>query len=183
RSRSTARLPRCWDRRSSWKAAAASKGESLGPENIYHMSVSIVCYDLSSNALGRAVVLAKLVPPMAAVRIVGLRSCASIWTPALDSGVEILAYPVDGAPTRAARREWLRAQIRGTRLIVSKVQWNSLSLALEAAGDAPPFWLDIDDFELGFVASRARRNPLLFGSPTFLRSALRGLRCERLAHS
>jgi glycosyltransferase involved in cell wall biosynthesis len=68
---------------------------------------------------------------------------------------------------------WLRTQIAGTRVIVSKPRTTSLGLTLLAGVPASRMLLDIDDWELGF--GRPAKTPPLFARVAQLASDVRSL--------
>ncbi|HKY37053.1 MAG TPA: glycosyltransferase [Polyangiaceae bacterium] len=119
--------------------------------------VTVICPNVSSNALGRSLLLAELLRDETDVEIVGVRQNAELWSPAQASSIPIRAYPL-----RSGRRHyfdavpWLR-EITGDRMvIVSKPVLQSLGLALLAgAGRKRGMLIDIDDWQTGFFQRRA----------------------------
>ncbi len=72
------------------------------------MKVSILCFDVSDNAMGRAWLLARLLEPVGAVEIIGPRFGASVWDPVADEPVPVRSRPGGPAPglRGAACRPW-----------------------------------------------------------------------------
>ena len=72
------------------------------------MKVSILCFDVSDNAMGRAWLLARLLEPIGAVEIVGPRFGAAVWEPVADEPVPVRSIPGGRLPAFAARacRPW-----------------------------------------------------------------------------
>ncbi|HEX9821713.1 MAG TPA: glycosyltransferase family 4 protein [Methylomirabilota bacterium] len=118
------------------------------------MKISILSFDLSDNATGRADLLARLLAPRWQVEVVGPRFGGSVWRPARDGVVPYRDLPVDGA-RRYPRfaRVWtdLAARADGDVLYASKPRATSYGAALLARrGRRRPLLLDIDDWEVGF---------------------------------
>jgi glycosyltransferase involved in cell wall biosynthesis len=114
-------------------------------------SVSILTFDLSDNATGRADLLARLLAPRYRVQIVGPRFGPAVWGPARASGIEHRA--VEGArhPRFAARLGTLARLADGDILYASKPRATSFGVGLLArARRRRPLVLDIDDWEVGF---------------------------------
>jgi len=115
---------------------------------------TIVCPDLSENCLGRALVLAELASSWGETRIVGFQMEDKIWEPARSVGFEIASYRLQRASDRFKATAWLRKQLSGTKVIVSKPRMTSFGFALLCGVSPRQMILDIDDWELG-LASRA----------------------------
>ena len=87
--------------------------------------VSILCPDLSSNALGRSLLLAALLREDRDVEILGVATGPELWRPALSvDDVPILRGPIVRNPRdlRSAVR-WLENAVRGDVLIVTFPRW------------------------------------------------------------
>ena len=114
--------------------------------------IAVVSHDASSNALGRALVLAELLDAAGATRVIGFGS--EIWRPAQTSrDVTILPMPRTTFGVRTAGRE-LRRSLAGATLIVA-CKTRLLSYGLSAVvRDGRPLILDIDDLEHAFVRRR-----------------------------
>src|SRR5207247_10421154 len=55
------------------------------------MKISVLCFDLSGNAAGRADLLARLLEPLGAVEVIGPRTGAGIWAPVAAGPVRYAA--------------------------------------------------------------------------------------------
>jgi glycosyltransferase involved in cell wall biosynthesis len=117
---------------------------------------TVVCSDLSENCLGRAQVLAEVLARFGPVQIVGPQLGHAVWPPARSSQVPISGIPLTSSFGLFESQSWLRQQLLGSRVVVTKPRSTSLGLAL-AAGVAPDkMLLDIDDWELGFMEPAER---------------------------
>ena len=118
------------------------------------MKISILAFDLSDNATGRADLLARLLAPRWEVEVVGPRFGDAVWPPALGGGVPHGALPIGRAaryPRFAGRWRELAARADGDVLYASKPRPTSYGAALLARRRRPrPLLLDIDDWEVGF---------------------------------
>ena len=115
------------------------------------MKVSILCFDLADNAIGRAELLARLLAPRYEVDVVGPQYADAVWSPVARSpiphhGVRSRRYPgfVRTLPD-------LLRLVDGDVIYASKPRPTSFGLGLLArTGRRRPLILDIDDWELGF---------------------------------
>ncbi|HET7341757.1 MAG TPA: glycosyltransferase family 4 protein [Methylomirabilota bacterium] len=118
------------------------------------MKISILAFDLSDNATGRAELLARLLACRWHVEIVGPRFGDGVWRPAADSPIAHRALAVGGAARYPAFRRHLRplaALADGDVLYASKPRATSFGIALRARRERPrPLLLDVDDWEVGF---------------------------------
>ena len=55
------------------------------------MKISVLCFDLSDNAAGRADLLARLLEPLGAVEVIGPRTGAGVWEPVAAGPVRYAA--------------------------------------------------------------------------------------------
>jgi glycosyltransferase involved in cell wall biosynthesis len=116
--------------------------------------ISILCHDLSDNALGRSFILGKALQRQCDVEIVGF-SKGGIWAPvATDPSV----------PFRLLTMRTLRAQLRELEAdlyyaVKPKLASYGLGMAL-ARHHRKPLLLDIDDWEMGFYRSAGLRQQL-----------------------
>jgi glycosyltransferase involved in cell wall biosynthesis len=117
---------------------------------------SVVCSDLSENCLGRALVLAEVLARFGSVQIVGPHLGPKLWQPALSSPLPIRGIPLTSSFGLYGARSWLREQLIGSRVIVTKPRSTSLGLALTAGVAPHQMLLDIDDWELGFMEPSER---------------------------
>lgn len=115
------------------------------------MKISIVSFDLSDNATGRADLLARLLAPRYEVEVVGPRFGAALWGPARGGDVAYRDVPAAHYPAFASRIRELLALIDGDVIYASKLRPTSFGLGLLArARRRRPLVLDIDDWEIGF---------------------------------
>jgi glycosyltransferase involved in cell wall biosynthesis len=118
------------------------------------VKISILTFDLSDNATGRADLLARLLAPIADVEVVGPRFGESLWGPARDGTVAHRDVPVGGArryPRFAGLWGRLAERADGDLLYASKPRATSYGVALLARRRRRrPLLLDIDDWEVGF---------------------------------
>ena len=118
------------------------------------MKISILAFDLSDNATGRADLLARLLAPRWQVEVVGPRFGDDVWRPARGGGVSYGALAVGGArryPRFAGHWRELAARADGDVLYASKPRPTSYGAALLARRRRRrPLLLDIDDWEVGF---------------------------------
>jgi glycosyltransferase involved in cell wall biosynthesis len=115
------------------------------------VKVSIVAFDLSDNATGRADLLARLLSPRYQVEVVGPRFAGEIWRPAREGAIGYRSISAPHYPAFAARVPALLDLIDGDFIYASKLRPTSFGLALLArARRRRPLLVDIDDWELGF---------------------------------
>jgi glycosyltransferase involved in cell wall biosynthesis len=118
------------------------------------VKISVLTFDLSDNATGRADLLARLLASRWEVEVVGPRFGESVWRPARDGGVAHVPVAVGGArryPRFAGLWRELLARADGDVLYASKPRPTSYGAALLARRRRPrPLLLDIDDWEVGF---------------------------------
>ena len=109
------------------------------------VKISLLSHDLSTNALGRAHVLARLLHQDHEVEIVGPASSGKIWSPLRGDATVPMRIIADAAPAAMA------AHASGDLLYSVKELPASLGVALEAQRQRPrPLIADVDDWELGF---------------------------------
>ena len=117
------------------------------------MKISILAFDLSDNATGRADLLARLLAPRWDVEVVGPRFGKRVWGPVAGGPIVHRALPMDQPryPRFASAWSALAAQADGDLLYASKPRPTSYGAALLARRRrARPLLLDIDDWEVGF---------------------------------
>jgi len=118
------------------------------------VKISILAFDLSDNATGRADLLARLLAPRWQVEVVGPRFGEDVWRPARGGDVSHGALAVGGArryPRFAGHWRELAARADGDVLYASKPRPTSYGAALLARRRRRrPLLLDIDDWEVGF---------------------------------
>ncbi len=115
------------------------------------MKVSVLAFDLSDNATGRADLLARLLAPRYEVEVVGPRFGDDVWRPARGGVVRYRARPGARWPRIGAALPALARLADGDVLLASKPRPTSFGVALLARRQRRrPLILDIDDWELGF---------------------------------
>jgi glycosyltransferase involved in cell wall biosynthesis len=120
-------------------------------------AVTLLCADLSTNALSRTALLAEILAGEADVRIVGTRFDKHIWPPATE--LKIPVVDIGGArwPRYLTRMKALRELLNGDVVIARKPLLSSFGIALGARRrTGVPVILDIDDDELAFRQPRGR---------------------------
>jgi glycosyltransferase involved in cell wall biosynthesis len=117
-------------------------------------TVSILVTDVSSNALSRAYLIAKLLEPEFKIHIIGRGSTDNIWAPICsDTSIEYRFYQVNSAVEFFCRRAAIaRHLVEGDIIYACKPLNMPFSLALQARKIlSKRFLLDIDDWEIGFL--------------------------------
>jgi glycosyltransferase involved in cell wall biosynthesis len=115
------------------------------------VKISVLAFDLSDNATGRAELLARLLAPRYQVTVVGPRFGPAPWAPLAGSSVEHRARPARRYPGFLADARALLPLVDGDVLYACKPRPSSYGLALAARRQRRrPLLLDIDDWELGF---------------------------------
>src|SRR5262249_3910733 len=118
------------------------------------VKISVLAFDLSDNATGRADLLARLLASRWEVEVVGPRFGDEVWTPARGGAVSHESLAVDGArryPRFAGRWRELVDRVDGDLLYASKPRPTSYGTALLARRRRRrPLLLDIDDWGAGF---------------------------------
>ena len=115
------------------------------------MKVSILCFDVSDNAVGRAWLLARLLEPLGTVEIVGPRFGDRVWEPIADETVPVRSVPGGRLPAFLARLPALARLADGDLIYASKPRLTSAGVGyLAAVARRRPLLLDIDDWETGF---------------------------------
>lgn len=118
------------------------------------MKISILAFDLSDNATGRADLLARLLAPRWEVEVVGPRFGEELWHPARGGPVRYRGLPLGAArryPRFAGAVPALVGIADGDVLYASKPRPTSFLVGLLARRRRPrPLLLDVDDWEVGF---------------------------------
>lgn len=121
------------------------------------MKISILCSNISSNCLGRAYVLAKLLQKRFEVEIVGCAFRDGIWPPLANSENIKYKYVKIG---RIPKSYWqliklFRQKIDGDVIYTCKPMLVSFGAGLfRKWREKKPLVLDIDDWERGFVKEK-----------------------------
>ena len=127
------------------------RGVAGAPASESPRAIRVVCPDMSVNALGRALVLAEIAARIAPTEVVGVLRGKELWAPARDFSVPLRCFSFAGAHRFFAAARWLRAQVAGAVVIVSKPRLTSLELTRAAGVSLSSVVLDIDDWELGLM--------------------------------
>ncbi|MGH7309163.1 MAG: glycosyltransferase family 4 protein [Candidatus Rokuibacteriota bacterium] len=115
------------------------------------MKVTILTFDLSDNATGRADLLARLLAPRYEVTVVGPQFGPRAWSPVIGGAIKYVGVPARRYPAFVGDVPALLDRIDGDVLYASKPRPTSYGLALLARRRRRrPLLLDIDDWELGF---------------------------------
>ena len=115
------------------------------------VKVSILCFDVSDNALGRAWLLARLLEPLGTVEIVGPRFGAAVWEPVAEEPIPVRWVPGGRLPGFATRLPALARLADGDLIYASKPRLTSAGLGYwKHLASRRPLLLDIDDWEVGF---------------------------------
>jgi glycosyltransferase involved in cell wall biosynthesis len=115
------------------------------------VKVSVLCFDVSDNAMGRAWLLARLLEPLGAVEIVGPRFGRTVWEPVSEEPVPVRWLPGGRFPAFAARLPALARLAGGDLIYASKPRLTSAGIGyLTRLARGRPLLLDIDDWETGF---------------------------------
>ena len=116
------------------------------------MKISVVAFDLSDNATGRADLLARLLAARWDVEVVGPRFGPSLWKPAEGGPVKHRTVRTGKYPGFLRRLPALLSLVDGDLIVASKPRPTSYGLGLLARSRRRrPLLLDIDDWELGFL--------------------------------
>jgi glycosyltransferase involved in cell wall biosynthesis len=125
------------------------------------LKVSVLCWDMGHNPLGRAHVLADVLREEFDVEIVGPhfdRYGTSLWEPLRDSLVPMRTFRGTRFPDHLATMDEVAERIDGDVIYVSKPRLPSLGMgALAKARTGSPLILDLDEDEMTFFADRAIR--------------------------
>jgi len=122
------------------------------------MKISILCYDVSTNAFGRAYVLAKMLQPRYEVEILGPAFGDGIWQPFRESCDIYCRHIKFGKRSRGlGRLKELIDRAAGDIICVSKPLFTSYAIGLLGRRKRP-IVLDVDDWEWGFARDSMRRH-------------------------
>ena len=115
------------------------------------MKVSVLCFDISNNSLGRAWLLAQALSRFYDVEIIGPSRKDQIWTPMEKMGIPIKKFAWKRYPAFSRIKNNLLAAIDGDVVLASKLMPTSFGVGLQKKkSTGKPLILDIDDWELGF---------------------------------
>jgi glycosyltransferase involved in cell wall biosynthesis len=115
------------------------------------VKVSVLCFDLADNAVGRAILLARLLEPVAHVEVVGPCSGPTVWEPARSEQIPLRTLPARKFPRFTASIAALARLADGDLLYASKPRLATAGIGhLKHLLLRKPFLLDIDDWDVGF---------------------------------
>jgi glycosyltransferase involved in cell wall biosynthesis len=115
------------------------------------VKISVLCFDLADNAVARALLLARLLEPLARVELVGPCSGPAVWEPMLSEEIPYRTLPATRFPRFAASIPALSRLADGDLLYASKPRLATAGIGhLKRLTAGKPFLLDIDDWEMGF---------------------------------
>lgn len=115
------------------------------------MKISVLCFDLSSNAFGRAWLLAKALSRVYDVEIIGTSRKGGIWAPMADSEIPVKEFMWDRYPKFSRIKKNILDAIDGDLILASKLMPTSFGIGLQKKKTSgKPLIVDIDDWELGF---------------------------------
>lgn len=114
------------------------------------MRVSVLSHNLSSNALGRAHVLAELLNRNFDVEVAGPPLDGNIWAPIADEWPYIELNITEGLPSYARNARKATKRLNGDVVVAVKPRATSFGIGLlKRYLDDVPLVLDIDDWETG----------------------------------
>ena len=115
------------------------------------MRISVLCFDVSANAAGRADLLARLLVPLGSVEVIGPRSGPGVWEPVASGSIRYTSVPARRMPGFVATMADLARRADGDLIYASKTRLASAGVGyLKRVAGKRPLLLDIDDWELGF---------------------------------
>ena len=115
------------------------------------MKVSILCFDLSSNAFGRAGLLAQALSRFCDVEIIGPSRRGGIWAPMSQIEIPVKKFEWRRYPGFFRMRKNILDAIDGEIILASKLMPTSFGIGLQKKKNSgKPLILDVDDWELGF---------------------------------
>ncbi len=115
------------------------------------MKISILCFDLSSNAFGRAGLLAIALSKIYDVEIIGPSKREKIWAPMAQIDIPIKKFVWERYPGFHRIKKKIMDVIDGDVILASKLMPTSFGIGLQKKiSSGKPLLLDIDDWELGF---------------------------------
>ena len=115
------------------------------------MKISVLCFDLSDNAAGRADLLARLLEPLGAVEVIGPRTGTGIWAPVAAGPVRYTSVASRRLPGFVRTATELYGRADGDLIVASKTRLASAGVGyLRRLIGRRPLLLDIDDWEVGF---------------------------------
>jgi len=115
------------------------------------MKISVLCFDLSSNAFGRAWLLAQALSGVYNVEIIGTSRKGGIWAPLVHSEISVKEFMWDRYPGFSRIKKNILDAIDGDIILASKLMPTSFGIGLQKKySSGKPLIVDVDDWELGF---------------------------------
>ncbi len=115
------------------------------------MKVSVLCFDLSNNSFGRAVLLAQALSGFCDVEIVGPSRKGDIWFPLRQTSFPVKTFEWKRYPFFVSTAQRILKEIDGDIILASKLMPTSFGIGLlKKWASGKPLIVDIDDWELGF---------------------------------
>ncbi len=115
------------------------------------MKVSVLCFDLSNNSFGRAVLLAQALSGFCDVEIVGPSRRGAIWFPLRQTSFPVKSFEWKRYPLFVPVVQRILKEIDGDVILASKLMPTSFGIGLlKKWVSGKPLIVDIDDWELGF---------------------------------
>jgi glycosyltransferase involved in cell wall biosynthesis len=115
------------------------------------VKISILCFDLSSNAFGRAGLIAIALSKLYDVEIIGPSKSGKIWAPMAQIEIPIKKFKWKRYPGFFRIKKNIMDMIDGDVILASKLMPTSFGIGLQKKiSSGKPLILDIDDWELGF---------------------------------
>src|SRR6266540_2286338 len=115
------------------------------------MKISVLCFDLSDNAAGRADLLARLLEPLGSIEVIGPRTGPGVWEPVASGPVRYTAVESRRMPGFLHVMADIARRADGDLIVASKTKLGSAGVGyLKRVFGRRPLLLDIDDWEVGF---------------------------------
>ena len=115
------------------------------------MKISVLCFDLSSNAFGRSWLLAQALSKFYDVEIVGTSRRGDIWAPMAQIEIPVKKFTWKRYPGFFRIKKSILDAIDGDVILASKLMPTSFGIGLQKKiSSGKPLVVDIDDWELGF---------------------------------
>ena len=115
------------------------------------MKVSVLCFDLSNNSFGRAVLLAQALSGFCDVEIVGPSRRDDIWFPLRQTSFPVKSFEWKRYPFFVPVVKRILREIEADVILASKLMPTSFGIGLlKKRVSGKPLIVDIDDWELGF---------------------------------
>jgi glycosyltransferase involved in cell wall biosynthesis len=115
------------------------------------VKISFLCFDLSDNSLGRAVLLAGALARHHPVTLVGPKKQEAVWYPLRDLDLPCKIFPWKRYPAFIPVIRQMMKAMDGDVLFACKLRPTSFGVGLlEKWVSGKPLIVDIDDWELGF---------------------------------